>query len=59
MLQNITLTSIFRKHTNINEMIQQLKLKNAIKARCGVLTARHGDQINELKLNLPCKGGQF
>ncbi len=55
----MTLASIFGKYTNINEMIQQLQLKNAIKATCGVLTTRHGDQVNELKLNLPCKGGQL
>ncbi len=39
--------------------MQQLKAKNVIEDRCGVLTTRHGgDKINELNIKLGLQFGE-
>ncbi len=51
-----------RNDIYINELMQSLKLKDLIKARCGVPTIKHGDHdhINEqMTHNLSWKGGNI
>jgi hypothetical protein len=47
------------EYTNINELVQQLELKNVREVRGGVTLARHGDhdQVNQLDANCILQGG--
>ncbi len=47
------------EYTNINELVQQLELKNVREVRGGVTLARHGDhdQVNKLDANCILQGG--